>query len=300
MLMNKKTHFSAHVVLFFVVFSWSLNTIMMKIGFREIDPWMFGLLRLAAIAPVVLLAARFSPGYIPFEKKDFLKITGIACIGFAGFQIFFLPGINGVSAPVGGMLLGILPVWVVVINLIARTDKVSTMALAGVLLTIAGITLIAYSPGAAGGNSGETTVSGVLFLVLAEFFFAINTVFLRPFMKKYSIPQVTSIAIIVSFIIYAAILNKRIVTFDYSSLSLVTWGTILYSGFVALFIANVFWNRSVKHMGSTKVSVYANLPPVFVLILGAVFLGELLRGPQYAGAAIIAAGIILVQLQNKR
>ena len=259
MQMNKKTHLSAHVVLFFVTFSWGLNNILMKIGFREIDPWMFGMLRLAAIVPFVLLAARLSPGYIPFEKKDLLKIAGIACIGFAGFQIFFPPGIYGVSAPVEGMLLGTLPVWVLLINLLARTDKVSPAALAGVLLTIAGITIIAYTPGVSGSSSGETTVSGVLFLVLAEFFFAVNTVFLRPFMKKHSVPQVTSVAIIVSAIIYAAIMNKRIVTFDYRSLSLVSWGTIVYSG---------FW-------------------------------GELLRGQQYVGAAIIAAGIVLVQIRKR-
>ncbi|NQT60840.1 MAG: DMT family transporter, partial [Bacteroidetes bacterium] len=162
-----------------------------------------------------------------------------------------------------------------------------------------GVLIITVLPGLeSGGEVGETTVSGVVFLVLAELFFAINSVFLKPFMKKYSIPQVTAVALVISTLMFAAILNKRIVTFDYAAISFSTWGTILYSGIIALFLSNVFWNRAIKSTGSLKVSVYANLPPVFVLILGALIFSEMLNGVQYVGAAIIAAGIVLAQRQK--
>jgi len=294
-----KSSLSTQIILILVTFSWGLNNIFMKIGFREIDPWMFSALRLASTLPLVLLAARFMPGYVRFERKDLLKISGIACVGFAGFQVFFPLGIYGVSTPVGGMLIATMPVWVLLINLIARISKVSITAVIGLLLTVSGILLIAVLPGMEDSETGRTTVSGIVFLVLSELFFAINTVFLRPFMKKYSVPQVTAVAMVISTLLFAAILNKRILTFEYSTLSPSTWGTILYSGVIALFISNVFWNRAIKRTGSLKVSVYANLPPVFVLILGVLVFGETLNGVQYFGAVIIAAGIVLAQVKHR-
>jgi len=296
---NQKSSVLTSIILLFVTFSWGLNNILMKVGFREIDPWMFSALRLAATLPAVLLVARFSPGYVPFERKDLLKISGIACVGFTGFQVFFPLGIYGVSTPLGGMLIATMPVWVLLINLITRISRVSITAVAGLLLTLTGILLIVVLPEMGTGDVGNTTVSGVVFLVLSELFFAVNSVFLRPFMKKYSVPQVTAVAMVISTLLFAAILNKRIVTFDYTSLSLVTWGTILYSGVIAMFLSNILWNRSIKSTGSLKVSVYANLPPVFVLILGALIFGEILSGVQYIGAVIIATGIVLAQVQRR-
>ncbi len=298
-MVNQKSSVLTSIMLILVTFSWGLNNIVMKVGFRELDPWMFSALRLAATLPAVLLLARFSPGYIPFEKKDLLRISGIACVGFSGFQVLFPLGIHGVSTPVGGMLMATVPVWVLLINLIARISRVSFTAVAGLLLTLTGILLIVLLPKIGTGDAGSTTVSGVVFLLLAELFFAVNSVFLRPFMKKYSVPQVTAVAMIIATLLFTAILNKRLITFDYSTLSPVTWGAVLYSGLIALFFSNILWNRAIKSTGSLRVSVYANLPPVFVLILGALVFGEILNGVQYVGAVIIVSGIILAQVQPR-
>jgi drug/metabolite transporter (DMT)-like permease len=299
--MEQKSPFSTHIILLLVTFSWALNVVFMKIGFREIDPWMFSTLRLLTSLPIVLLIARLSPGYVRFEWKDLLKISGIACVGFTGFQFLFPLGLNGVSTPVGGILMATVPVWVLLINLIARISKISAATILGLLLTLSGVLIITVLPSLeSGGEVGKTTVSGVVFLVLAELFFAINSVFLKPFMKKYSIPQVTAVAIVISTLLFVAVLNKRIVTFDYASLSISTWGILLFSGIIALFISNIFWNRAIKRTSSLKVSLYANMPPVFVLILGVLIFGERLNGVQSIGAVVRVAGIILAQVKHRK
>jgi drug/metabolite transporter (DMT)-like permease len=291
----------AHITLLLVAFSWGLNNIMLKVGFREIDPIMFGGLRLLIVTPAAVLAARLSPRYVPFVKKDLLAIIGIAFIGFSGFQVLFPLGIDRVSAPVGGILMGTMPVWVVLIHLFAKMEKICWKSIVGVVLTIIGIAVITLTSAAGGnGQTGEDTVVGVILVIGAELFFAVNTVFLRPFMRKYSVPQVTAVAIVIALVFYAAILVPRVSGFDFGAVSLKAWGTVFYSALVGLFLANLAWNQSVQYLGSTRVAVYANLPSVFVLLLGALFLGEALHGAQYVGAAVIAAGIILVQVKKRR
>lgn len=291
----------AHITLLLVSFSWGLNNIMLKVGFREIDPIMFGGLRLLIVTPAAVLTARLSPRYVPFVRKDLLAIIGIAFVGFSGFQVLFPLGIDRVSAPVGGILMGTMPVWVVLIHLFAKMEQVCWKSIVGVMLTIIGIAVITLTSAAGGsGQTGEDTVVGVVLVIGAELFFAVNTVFLRPFMRKYSVPQVTAVAIVIALVFYAAILAPRVSSFDFGAVSLKAWGTVFYSALVGLFLANLAWNQSVQHLGSTRVAVYANLPSVFVLLLGALFLGEALHGAQYVGAAVIAAGIILVQVKKRR
>ena len=71
------------------------------------------------------------------------------------------------------------------------------------------------------------------------------------------------------------------------------WVTTLY-GFGRLHAGpNIAWNRAVDR--GTLPPIYGNVPPVFVLLLGAVVFGELLQPLQIAGTVVILAGVVLVQ-----
>jgi len=54
----------------------------------------------------------------------------------------------------------------------------------------------------------------------------------------------------------------------------------------------------VKHIGSTQVAVYGNLPPVIVMLFGALLFNEVLNGWQLIGSMIILAGVVLVQFRK--
>jgi drug/metabolite transporter (DMT)-like permease len=288
----------AHMALVAVALFWGLNNIVMKIGFREFDPIVFGGLRMLLITLPAILAGRFAPGYQPFVRKDLLAVSGISFVGFSGFLVLFPLGIARVSVPVGGVLMGTMPVWAVLILIAAGMQRISLRALAGVLLTVGGITLIALFGGSSPTTRGSS-VSGVVLVAGAELLFAVNTVFLRPYLRKYSVPQVTAVGIALAAVFYLFLIVPRLSSVDFRSISPAAWGAVLYSGGVALFGANLAWNAAVSVIGSEKTAVYANLPPVFVLLFGVVFFGETLHGLQAAGALIIAAGIVLVQIRKK-
>lgn len=295
--MKKDNPFISQLILLLVASSWGMNNVMMKIGFKGIDPILFGAIRLAVAMPFTLLLARFYPGYRPFTRRDLLSISGIALIGFTGFQVCFPLGVSLSSVPVGGILMATMPVWVVIIHLITRVEHISVKVIAGVLLTVAGIVLMSFSSLKL--ESDGSTLIGMLLIITAELFFAVNTVFLRPFLRKYSVPQVTAVAIVISLFVYMVLIPSRLEGFSFSAISLAGWGTIFYSGLIAMLLANILWNRTVTHLGSTRVSVFANLPPVFTMIFSSFILGEQMQGVQYAASALIACGVFLVQLKGK-
>ncbi len=291
-------HRWVHLLLIAVTLSWGLNNIVMKLGFAHLTPQQFGGMRMLMVLPFMIYLAGFLPGRRKFAKKDGIKIALIGAVGMGMFQVFFPLGVHYTSAPVGGILLATMPVHVVLLSLVFRLERPGWKSITGVLLTIAGLAVITLAS-ENGQNSGETTLWGVFFLVTAELGFAVYTTFLRPYMKRYSSLQVAGLAMAVSVVVYFLAFAPQIIQIDLSTLPASAWGATAYSGLFALFIANVLWNISVKYIGSTKVSVYGNLPTVFVLLFSALIFGDLLRYQQLVGAVIILAGVILVQLRKR-
>ncbi len=297
--MVKKREFGGwvHVMLFLIVVSWGFNNIAMKVGFRYVTAQQFSGVRLLIAFPFMLYFAFWMPGRIRFTKQDFLGVVAIGCLGLGLFHILFPIGIDQTSAPLGGILMATMPIHVVILSLVFRLERPDWKSLFGVLLTIVGlilITLASHQPEAA----TQSTLKGILFIVIAEFGYAINTTFLRPYMKRYPPLQVTGLAMAVSVIIYLAVYFPHLKSLVISEIQPIGWVCILYSGLIAFLLANILWNYAIKNIGSTKVSVYGNLPPVIVIILSAIIFNDMLNALQMVGAIIILTGVVLVQLRK--
>lgn len=296
---DKKQELRVHMVLLAVAFSWGFNNIAMKLGFRYVSPQQFNSIRLLLTAPFMLYFAFFLPNRVKFTRRDFYSIVGLGALGLGMFQILFPIGLNETSAPIGAVLMATLPVHVVILVLVFRLEKPSVTAFVGIALTMIGLAVIG-SFSQHNGTGTVTTVRGIVFMVTSEFGYAIYTTFLKPYMKKYSALQVTGLVIFVSTLMYLGIYWQNLIQLDIRSVHPIAWMNIFYSGFIGLLISNVAWNKSIVKIGSTRVSVYGNLPTAFALLLGAIFLKELLTFIQVIGALILLSGVILVQLRHRR
>ncbi len=296
---NEKGHGWVHIVLTLIALCWGFNNMAMKIGFTFVSSQQFGGIRMLLVFPFMLYFAFFSPSRVPFEKKDTWRIALIGVIGLGLFQILFPRGIGETSAPLGGILMATMPVHVLILSLLFRLERTGWRSIVGVLLTLTGLAIITLT-NADQASGGETTIRGVIFVVLAELGFAINTTFLRPYMKKYPLLQVTGLAMSVSVIIYVLVYLSDMIDLVRNGVPWQVWPLTIYSGFVAFLLANILWNTSIAKIGSTQVAVYGNLPTVFVLILSALILRQTLTGWQLIGSLIILSGVVLVQFRKHR
>jgi drug/metabolite transporter (DMT)-like permease len=296
---NERHTLGTHLILALVAFSWGTNNIIMKIGFNHVTAGQFGGIRMLFAFPLMIYLAFFLPGRVRFSKKDFLGIMAVGIAGLGVFQTLFPIGIDETSTPLGGILMATMPIQVVIISLLFRLEKPTWKAIAGILLTIVGLAIITIAAGESSSHE-DTTIRGILFVVLAELGYGINTTFLRPYMRRYPPLQVTGLAMATSVIMYELVYLSEMRALDFTNLPPVAWLTTIYSGLIAFLLANVMWNLSVKRIGSTQVAVYGNLPPVVVLILSALIFQDLLNIVQMLGSLIILTGVILAQTRSTK
>lgn len=78
------------------------------------------------------------------------------------------------------------------------------------------------------------------------------------------------------------------------------WLVVCASGIVGIAVADTWYLRALNLMGAARTGVVASLYSPFVVLLSALYLGEVLRGWQMAGFSLVLGGILLVTWRSNR
>ena len=287
------TNLKTHLLLILATFFWGINPILMKIALAEIDIIPFSVLRLFAGFLTALIIMLLSRNREKIELRDRILILVIGIFGFFIFQLNYTVGVNYTSASISAIILATLPVFVLIINFFTRMEKLSVRLIMGVALSFLGVFII--SAGSSRGFSIEGTYTvGVVLLVIGEAAYAYYMVKSKILINKYTIGQVLFNIITISFVLFIIIYIPRFSISDFTGVSIKVWLGIVFSGVFSMAIANVMWYYGIRRLGTSRTAIYGNLPPVFGITAGFIFLGETLALLQVVGAVVIGIGIILV------
>jgi len=136
---------------------------------------------------------------------------------------------------------------------------------------------------------------GDLMILIGNFFWAIYTVFSKPFLKKISPLKWTSITLAVGTLFYLPFAASDIVRIQWSEISFKAWAALFYSALFAIAICYVIWYASVRRVGNSKTAVYGYLSPIFTIIFAYLLISERITFLQIGGALIIFAGVYLTR-----
>lgn len=283
----------------FVAIIWALNFSIVKVSLREIDPYSFNALRFI-FATAFLWFAAHKRGYsLKVKKEHFWKLVGIGIIGNLFYQMLFIIGVNYTLAANAAVMLGTIPIWVALLSQFFTDEKLTTFKTIGVFLAFAGVTLIII-----GGNNPlsfeSDTFLGNIITLLAALCWATFTILSRKYLKIYSPLQYSAFMSVVGLITLLLVGLPFMIQLEWSSITMVGFGGVFYSGALSVGLAYIIWNNGVKKIGAVRTAAYQNLVPVLGLIFGLVLLGEELTLLQYIGAALVIAGIIIARMKSNR
>jgi drug/metabolite transporter (DMT)-like permease len=75
---------------------------------------------------------------------------------------------------------------------------------------------------------------------------------------------------------------------------------VLMSGLIGIAVADTWYLKALNTMGASRTGIVASLFSPFVIFLSAIFLGERMLALQWAGFALVMAGVLLVTWRENR
>lgn len=217
-----------------------------------------------------------------------------ATLGFTTFNaLLYLAG-HSTGAINIGILQGSIPVMVLVGAFIAHRTKVTALQVAGVIVTLAGVAVIA-SKGDPRALMEIGMAPGDGLMLAAGVCYSFYTVMLgaRPAIPGrvfFTAMAVVALATSIPFAVGEALLAD--IAHPPTGKG---WLIALYVAIFPSCLAQLFFLRSVDLIGPGRAGLYINLVPVFAPILAILFLGEVFAWHHAAALGLVLGGIALAE-----
>ncbi len=276
-------------------FFWGLSFSSTKTLLETLVPEQIAFFRLT-LAVCALGAVFFATRRKPAVGKDVLRM---AAGGLTGIFLYFLFENNGLrytTAGTAALIISITPVLNVIAGVLFFGERCPLRRWLGVLLSFAGVYMVISF-----GESGALSLAnlrGNLLIFLAACTWVFYTRINEPMLQRYDSVSVNFQQSVVGMFLLGLLALPRGV--DSAVFTPAVLLNLAYLGLFCSAAAYFLFLYALKNLGSTTVTTFLNLVPVFGVLGGAVLLQETLAGGQLLGAATVIMGVTLVTANGKR
>src|SRR5262245_57692374 len=270
---------------------WGGSFFFARVAVAEIPPLALVLFRvaIAALALHIYLAIR-GPSLrlaLPYAAS----FAVLACLNnIIPFSLIFL-GQTKLGAGLASVLNATTPFWTILVaNAVTPDEKLSWNKLAGIVLGIAG-TAVMIGPGLLSGIGGP--VWAKFALIGAAVSYGCAGVYAKRFR------QLPPTIIAAGQLSASTIIMIPVVLFLYGgaqhfSVSAPVVACVLALALLSTAFAYILFFNLVASAGAINASLVTLVVPVSAILLGALFLGERLEAFEFAGMALIGAGLVTI------
>lgn len=273
-----------------VVF-WGASFIATKQALEELKPLVIILIRqLLGIGLLASIAVQQKRSFA-VNIKDHKWIVVLSCI--ASFHLWIqVTGLQFTSASNTGWIIGITPVFMVLLANIFFKEKISAIQIVGIMIAFGGLLLLVSKGDFS--SIGIISNKGDLLVLLSSFTWAVYSLIGKKITINYSpIMTILFLFIMMSIIIGPFTINRE----NFSgiiNLTLTGWISVLFLGIFCSGIAYVLWAQALSEMPATKVGAFLYLEPFVTVFAAWVILTEQISLLTFVSGLIILGGVILV------
>lgn len=246
----------------------------------------------------LLLAAIAVPGLIitggwRIAKEDWprLLITGI--VGMAGYNYAVNEGFARVEAGLGTVVTMIEPIFIAILAFIFLKEKLPRSIWPGTCICLIGAAVL-FWPSIAQTTTTPVSWSGIGFLLICCTGWAIYTIAAKPLLERYSSLAITLWTMVIAAPFMMPLADKSLWTLV-TTLDSKNWFQILYLVLPNGLLGTFLWNHGAKDLSGSVTGAFLYLIPVFGALSGWLLLDEAITTRFVAGAALMLAGVAIVQ-----
>ncbi|HKW98647.1 MAG TPA: DMT family transporter [Bryobacteraceae bacterium] len=283
-----------------MILLWSANFIIAKVALREFPPLLLGALRIS------LAAVFLAPFYYRKARtagKPLWPGAGLALLIFLGIcnvgnQLLFLIGLNRTSVSHSALIIGIGPMFVLLIASTIGLERITLRKAFGMVIALGGVAALAQlTSGAEARSSGETqaTLTGDAVTSLACILFAAFSVYGKKATERYGTIAVNGFAYITGAALLAPVILWQARGFPFAHVSAAAWSSLIYMALFPSAVCYLIYYYALTHISASRVSAFIYLEPVIATIMAVAFLGEQVTTPLVASGTVIFTGVYLTE-----
>jgi drug/metabolite transporter (DMT)-like permease len=272
-------------MLFGTVLLWALNITVTKYMFEHgWRPLAYGTIRYFAAISLFWAFTYWRERSFRIHRAD-LKLVLVAALMIFLNQLCFVYSVKLAHASTVALLLGVTPIFIGLISLALRLERLPHAFWVGAAITFGGVALIAVANGKVG-----SSLKGTLIAIATALTWAFYTVTIAPLMRRYSPFRISALVLAIGWVPLALVsipqLGEQHFTFGWT-----VWLGFGYAVIGPLFLTNILWFTAIDRVGSSRASLFANLQPFFAVVFALLLLNESLHTLEIAGGVLIFAGI---------
>lgn len=278
---------------------WGIQQVAIKVALPDVSSVLQVTIRSGVAALLVFVAAKF------FFKERWLKgallPAGIVVGVLFALEFFFVAeGLNRTTASHMSVFLYTAPMWAAVgLHLRLPEERLAARQWVGIAIAFLGIAIAFIVPtlGAGAASLTPEMLLGDLFALLAGAAWGMTTVAVR--VSKLSEAPATQTLFYQLALSFPLLFGLALVTgqMHFESTS-IAWASLGFQAVVVAFASYLVWFWLLRKYLAARLGVLTLLTPIFGVIAGVLLLGDPLTGGFIAGAVLVLAGLLIVNLQG--
>ena len=276
-----------------VVFVWGTNFVVIRWGLDGLPPFLFATLRFTFSALPWLL-------FVPKPQVPWRKMAAFGVLlGVGQFGLLFLAIRSSISPGLASLVVQLQVFFTIGLSLMLMGEKVRGYQIAGLLLAVAGLGVIADHLNA------TVTALGLGLVLLAGFFWAcanlvvksaaqnsaapINMLHFVVWSSLFAVPPLFAISWLVEG-------SPSDMLRTLQQASVLTWASVAWQAVGNSLFGFAAWNWLLSRHPAATVTPMALLVPVFGMSASALALGEPLPAWKLGAGALVMAGLAVIVL----
>jgi len=289
-----KSRLPVYGALFYVVFCWGLNTVLIKHALTEIDPLAFMSLRFLIMTPLALVLLRLSGEKLHLEKRDLPLLIGAGACGYGVYQYLWVLGLAHTTPFASALLGSFAPIFTLAILAIGGHERVRSGRWLGAAVALAGVAIFE------GVFAGHVTFQiGDALTLAAALIFAGYNVLSAKLLDRYTPLNLLAITMAIGTVMIVPSGIGAIAHTDFAAVSPGSWGAFAFAVFFPIMLTYPVWSWGISLIGAGRVSLFSFLTPVIAGVLSIPILHARFDGHQLLGAGVCLAGMLVSNLLGK-
>ena len=276
---------------------WSCGVICFDIAGRVLNSLQISLLKniVGVLGFIGFLLLQGDP-FPLFAQHDYFVLVVSGLIGVALGDLLFLASLRRIGSSLSAIISTSYSVSIFILAYIMYQEVISVFAYFGGVMVISGV--IVGTRESPENRTPRDIYIGAFYGFLAHFFTAYSVLLLRPVMESHPVVPIALVRFSTGIIFSAAAI---IYLNGYSELRETMakgFGHVylLAGSFLGTFLSVIFWLSGYKYTLAGRAAIYNQLSTIFIIILAAIFLKEVMTTKKWAAVSLALGGAFIVSI----